>query len=70
MLKNYFKPTSKNIEKILLGLKTLIGTVAVSTFFQGDVKVGFYFLLSGAVVDFLLRCTSEDPSDKSQNTQQ
>ncbi len=67
MFKNYFKPTPNKIEKFLLAFKTLIGTVAASTFFAGDQKIAFYFLVAGAVIDFLLRNTTDDTAAGDAN---
>ena len=69
MFKNYFKPTSKKIEKLLLALKGFVGTIAVTTFVSGDPKIAFYFLIGGAAIDFLLRCNSDDSTDKTQTPQ-
>ena len=63
MFKNYFQPTPKKIQKILLAAKTFIGTIAISSFFSGNTHAAFYFLLGGAIIDFGLNCISENKTD-------
>lgn len=50
-LSNYFKPTPKNIQKWLLAIKAIIGTIAVSEFASGSPHVAFYLMLAGAILE-------------------
>jgi len=59
MLKNYFKPTPPKLLRISLGLKTLIATLSSAAYFQGDKDAAFWFLVAGAIVDFLINCISD-----------
>lgn len=60
MLKNYFKPTPPRLLRISLGLKTLIGTVSSAAFFEGNKDAAFWFLVAGAIIDFLINCIGDN----------
>ncbi len=59
-LKNIFKPNSKSVMKLSLGLKGLIATIAGSAFMQGNAKFAFYALVAGAVIDFIISLLPPD----------
>lgn len=52
---NYLKPTPANLMFLVDGIKGIIGVVAISTYAQGNEKIGFWLLVSGAVLDFATR---------------
>lgn len=53
--KNYFRPTPKNIQQLLLSLKAVVGAVAITTFATQSATVGFWILLGGALLDELAK---------------
>lgn len=55
MLKNLFKNTSKNLTKLSLALRALIGTLAGAAYVQADVRLAFWFLVAGAILDFIIQ---------------
>lgn len=65
MLGNYFKENSKTIKKVSLALKGFIGAVATSMFVQGNAKIAFVLLFTGALLDFILDLLP--PDDKGDN---
>src|SRR4051794_21518520 len=60
MFKNYFKPTPPNLLRVSLGLKTLIGTLSSAAYFEGNKDAAFWFLVAGAIVDFLINCVGDN----------
>lgn len=48
--KNYFRPTPKNIQQLLLSLKAVVATAALTTYAMASEKVGFFILLGGAAL--------------------
>lgn len=48
--KNYFRPTPKNIQQLLLSLKAVVATAALTTYAMASEKVGFFILLGGALL--------------------
>lgn len=56
MLKTFFQPTPKNMLRISLALRGLVGTIAGATYFNGNETAAFWFLVAGAVIDFFINC--------------
>lgn len=52
-LKNYFEPTPKNVKKWLLAIKSILGTISGAAYVNGNEKMAFWILVSGAVIDGL-----------------
>ena len=50
-LKNYFEATPKNIQKLMLGIKAILGAVGTAEFFNGNQTAAFYLMLAGAVIN-------------------
>lgn len=63
---NYFKPNSKKAQRALLALKAMMGTIGGAAYFQGSPQAGFWLLVSGAAIDFLVTLFSDGTDD--QNT--
>lgn len=55
-IKNYFQHTAGSVKKIGLAMRVLVGSITGSSFIQGDVKLAFYCLLAGGILDFILQC--------------
>jgi ABC-type cobalt transport system substrate-binding protein len=49
--KNYFEPTPKNIQKLMFGIKAIIGTAGTAEFFSGNPNAAFYLMLAGAIIN-------------------
>jgi hypothetical protein len=66
MLANYFKENSKTVKITITALKAFIGTISTAAYVQGDAKLGFWLLFSGAALDFVLNFLPPDrkPSAK------
>lgn len=47
---NYLKPTPKNVAKILLGIKAILGTVAGTEMAMGNSKLAFWLVVSIGVI--------------------
>jgi hypothetical protein len=60
MFQNYFKPTPAGLLRVSLGLKTMIGTLSGAAYFNGNKDAAFWFLVAGAVVDFIINCFGDD----------
>ena len=58
-LKNYFEPTPKNIQKWMLAVKGIIGTVAGASYVGNHEPLAFSLLIGGAVLDQLANLFSE-----------
>ena len=56
----YLQPTSRNAKKVMAAMKTLIGTISLAKYFDGNKKAAFWFLVSGAILDFLIGLTKEN----------
>ena len=52
-IKNYFKPTPKNIQKWLLALKSIMATVGGAAYFSENQKAAFWILVAGAAINEL-----------------
>lgn len=59
-LKNYFEPTPKNVKKWLLAIKSVLATISVSAYVNGNEKIAFWILVGGAVIDELTNLFSND----------
>jgi hypothetical protein len=59
-LKNYWRATSPTIKKMSLWLKSTIGALALSAYATSEVKVGFYLLIAGAIIDGVLQLLPPD----------
>jgi hypothetical protein len=55
LLKNYWTETPTSVKKIGLALRALITTVAGTGLIQGDVKMAFYVVIAGGILDFILQ---------------
>jgi hypothetical protein len=55
MLNNLFKNSSKRITKLSLALRALIGTISMAAYVQSDIQLAFWFLVIGAVLDFVIQ---------------
>lgn len=53
--RNYFRPTPKNIEQLLLAFKAVIGTAAITTYAMSSEKLGFWLLIGGAALDAIAK---------------
>ena len=51
--------------RISLALRALIGTIATAAYIQADVRLAFWFLVAGAVLDFTLQLLPPDTEIKS-----
>jgi hypothetical protein len=63
LLKNYFSPTPKRIQKWLFGIKSIIATAAATAFVSGNDKWAFYAMVTGAVLGELGNLFSEDQTN-------
>ncbi|NDC31803.1 MAG: hypothetical protein EBZ58_12910 [Bacteroidetes bacterium] len=59
-LKNYFDPTPKNVKRWLLAIKSILATISVSAYVNGNEKVAFWILVGGAVIDELTNLISNE----------
>ena len=59
-IRNYFEPTPKNVQKWLLALKTILGTVGGAAYFSENQKVAFWILVGGAVLNEFANLFSEN----------
>jgi hypothetical protein len=59
-LKNYFEPTPKNVKKWLLAIKSILATISVSAYVNGNEKIAFWILVGGACIDELTNLLSND----------
>jgi hypothetical protein len=59
-LNNYWKETSCRVKKIGLVLRGLVTALTTNAYVQGDLKMAFYVLLAGAVLDILLQFLPPD----------
>jgi hypothetical protein len=59
-LKNYFEPTPKNVKKWLLAIKSILATISVSAYVNGNEKIAFWILVGGAVIDELTNLISNE----------
>jgi len=59
-LKNYFEPTPKNVKKWLLAIKSVLATISVSAYVNGNEKIAFWILVGGACIDELTNLLSKD----------
>lgn len=57
---NYFEPTPKNVKRWLLAIKSIIGTISVSAYVNGNEKVAFWILVGGACIDELTNLISHE----------
>lgn len=66
---NYFKPTRKKAKKFILAMQGTLGTASIVAFFTNNPKYSVYFLVLGAVIDFLVRLLSDgtDEYKKDEN---
>lgn len=60
MFKNFFQPTPKNMLRISLALRGMVGTIAGAAYFQDNATAAFWFLVAGAVVDFFINCFKQN----------
>lgn len=60
MLNNFFQPTPKNLLKVSLALRALVGTLAGAAYYQNNGKAAFWFLVAGAIVDFFINCFKQN----------
>lgn len=56
----YLQPTARTAKKVMAGLKTLIGTISLAKYFDGNKNAAFWFLISGAILDFLIGLIKEN----------
>jgi hypothetical protein len=59
-LRNYFEPTPKNVKRWLLAIKSILATISVSAYVNGNEKVAFWILVGGAVIDELTNLFSNE----------
>ena len=59
-IKYYFEPTPKNVKKWLLAIKSVLGTISVSAYVNGNEKIAFWILVGGAVIDELTNLFSNE----------
>lgn len=63
MLSNYFSPTPKNLLKISLALRAMVGTIAGAAYFQDNKNAAFWFLVGGAAIEFFIQCLQPSKED-------
>ena len=63
MFKNYFQHTSIAVKKVALALRALVATATGSAFVQGEVKLAFYVLIAGGLLDFILQLLPPSTAD-------
>jgi hypothetical protein len=68
LLKNYWTETATSVKKIGLALRALITTVAGTGFIQGDVKMAFYVVIAGGILDFILQNLPPDKPNTPGST--
>ena len=66
-LKNYFKPTPKNIQKWLLALKSIMATVGGAAYFSENQKAAFWILIAGAAINELANLFTNGTEEKNTN---
>lgn len=59
-IKNYFEPTPKNVKRWLLAIKSILATISVSAYVNGNEKVAFWILVGGACIDELTNLISNE----------
>jgi hypothetical protein len=63
---NYFRASPRNLQYLTEGLKTIIGTVGVSTYFSGNEKFAFWTMVTGAILDQAARFFGRVEHDREQ----
>lgn len=59
-IKNYFEPTPKNVKRWLLAIKSILASISVSAYVNGNEKVAFWILVGGACIDELTNLISNE----------
>lgn len=58
----YFKHTPVWVKKVMLSVKTILGAIAISTFFNSHETFAFLVLLFGALLDELSKFIKDEPA--------
>lgn len=61
---NYFRPTSKKMLRLSLALRAAIGVLSMGSYFTQHEDLGFWLLISGAVIEFIIQLLSGDDNDR------
>lgn len=64
---NYFKPTPDNLQYFATVLKSLTLVGAGSAYVMGNEKIGFFVLISGAVLDELSKFFAKVSHDSKES---
>jgi hypothetical protein len=51
MWKRYLSPTPANVARLLIGIKTVLGTIAGAEMIAGNAKMAFYIMLAIGIVN-------------------
>jgi len=62
----YFKHTPVWVKKVMLSVKTILGAVAVSSFFNSHETFAFFTLIFGACLDELSKFIKDEPTKSDQ----
>jgi hypothetical protein len=57
---NLFKNNNEKITRVLMTLKLVLGSLAVSTYVSNNSTVGFYMLVATGVLDVVVSAFSSD----------
>lgn len=58
-IKNYFKPTPKSIQKLLLGVKSVLGVVSGAVYMENKPSIAFWILILGAALDEIAKLLTD-----------
>jgi hypothetical protein len=60
---NLFKNNNEKITRVLMTLKLVLGSIAVSTYVTDNSKISFYLLVASGVIDILVSAFSKQPEN-------
>lgn len=67
--KTYLSPTPANVAKAMIGIKTVLVSIAGAEMFSGNPKAGFWILLATGVLNEIANflTTNKDGKDTDNN---
>ena len=57
---NYSKPRSHKVKKIMMAVKSFLGTISVATYFTEHQNIAFWILVLGAALDEISKLIPSD----------
>lgn len=67
MWKRYLSATPANVARLLLGVKTILVTLATAEFMSGNSKLSFYILLATGILNEAANFLTAKNNDKDSN---